>query len=163
MPSFLDFLPDDNELKRIIIDNNLKIGSVLRFHLTTTTPPKIKRFIITGFSRDKISVATVFINSEINPNVFPTSYLQSLHIELEAEGREYLDHNSFVNCSDVKEEKYEDLKTALENNPYCNIGTVSDEDLKNIKDKLAVARTLPDIIKNKYGFKLQIKYPPKKL
>lgn len=37
MPNFLEFLPDDNELKRIINENNLKVGSVLRLYVTTTT------------------------------------------------------------------------------------------------------------------------------
>jgi len=125
------------------------------------TPPKIKRFIITGFSKEKISVATVFINTEINPNVFHNNYLKSLQIELKEEGRDYIDHDSFVDCSNIKEENYVHLKNCLENNPNCNRGTVSDEDLKKITDKLAIANTIPDKIKNKYGLFLKIKYPPK--
>lgn len=64
MQNFSDFFPD--ELKEQIANNNLKVGAVLRIPVSFTTPPKVKRLVIVGF----IALASVLINSEINPKNF---------------------------------------------------------------------------------------------
>jgi hypothetical protein len=48
----------------------LKIGTVLRYFVKDTIPPKIKRLIIVGIDDELITTATIFINTEINPNIF---------------------------------------------------------------------------------------------
>lgn len=155
MNNLFDFLPDD--FKKSFTDNNLKIGSVLRLHVRDTKPPKFKRFIVVGISVDKISIATSYINSDININVLNTNYLKSLNYELKKDDtREYLEWNSFVDCSKVYERNFSEIKKALENNPNCNIGTLSETDLKNVKHKLSIASTISESIKRKYDFIFKI-------
>ncbi len=150
MDNLGSFFPD--ELNEILITNSLKVGSVLRLHVLDTTPPKIKRFIIIGISKDKISLATVYINSNLNINVFRNTKLQGLQLELNESGREYLDKDSFVDCSTIKEKSYTDLKNALQELPIKNIGTVSDTDLNQIVNKIRGAETISPVVKKRYKF-----------
>lgn len=84
------------ELKEEFSNRNLKAGCVIKCFVNDTNPPKEKRFIVMGVSYDKIALGTVYINTHINPNVFPTEELKQLHIPLESDNRDYLDHDSFV-------------------------------------------------------------------
>lgn len=45
------------------------IGAVLRMMVIDTNPPKIKRFIIVGESDDSLTLASVYINTELNIKV----------------------------------------------------------------------------------------------
>lgn len=45
------------------------IGTVLRMMVKGTTPPKVKRFIIVGESADSLTLASVYINTELNMKV----------------------------------------------------------------------------------------------
>lgn len=73
MQSFSDFLPED--AKRQLAERSFKVGVVLKVLVRETNPPKLKRLIIIGFDYEKVSFACVFINSQINPHVFPTKIL----------------------------------------------------------------------------------------
>ncbi len=88
-----DFFPDS--FKEEFAQRNLQIGSVLKLHVKETNPPKEKRFIVVGKTIDGISLATVYINSEINPFINFSPELQQLHCFFEANGREYLDQDDF--------------------------------------------------------------------
>lgn len=71
-----NFLPDD--FKKDFTSRNLKIGTVLRLSVKDTNPPKIKRFIVVGKTIDGLSLASVYINSQINLKVNWNIELQSL-------------------------------------------------------------------------------------
>ena len=73
---------------------NLKVGSIFRTFEHNTIPPKIKRFIVVGQSLNAMIFATVYINSEVNPNLFSTQELKALHMPISADGRGYLSHDS---------------------------------------------------------------------
>jgi hypothetical protein len=80
------FFPKSERKK--FADRALKIGAVLKMVVPDTKPPKPKRFIVVGLSRNSVLVATIYINTEINPNLFPTQDLRNLHFELKSGGRE---------------------------------------------------------------------------
>src|SRR5687768_6522242 len=82
-------------------------GTVYREFLWTTTPPKVKRYVILAENTDSILIA--LINSFININYLGTQELQNLQLKLSADGRFYLDHDSYLNCSQV----YEMTKVSL--------------------------------------------------
>jgi hypothetical protein len=50
------------EYRESFCKQHLKIGAVLRLHVSQTTPPKIKRFVVLGINEDDVSVALLFIN-----------------------------------------------------------------------------------------------------
>ncbi len=66
-------------------EREIKIGTVLRYIARDVVPePKQKIRLIVGFSDDKLLVATLFVNTEINPNLFPNQELRDLHLEIKA-------------------------------------------------------------------------------
>lgn len=149
MASLGDLLPQN--LKQQVIAGNLKVGSVFRVFDNSTTPPKIKRFIVVGVSDDKVIFATVFINTDINPHLFPTQELKNLHLPLDAAGRVYLEHNSFADCSQILEKPVAEIQKAYEKDMTSHLGDLSDEDLKAVKKIIKETRTISIRKKKQYG------------
>ena len=145
-----DLFPD--EFREQLAVNNLKIGSVLRYFDDNTIPPKIKRKVVVGFDADKILFAFLYINTEINPNIFPTQSLRDLHLELDITGRDYLDHKSFLDCSQIFEDDTERVKMLMTNDVNIHKGELSKEDFDNVFKKVKSAKTIATKIKRKYGF-----------
>lgn len=151
MPNKLgDSFPD--ELRQLITEHSLGAGSVIRKFVLNTNPPKIKRFIILAISPSEISLASVFINSEININVFRTDELKKLQVPLEASERGYLDHDSYVDCSRLYEKDFKELKNYLDSNPNEHLGMISKNDLGTLIAKVRKANTISKSIKRKYGW-----------
>jgi hypothetical protein len=130
---------------------NLKEGSVLKMFVDDTTPPKEKRFIIVGFSGDRAQLATIYINSEINLQVNYSPELQSLHLFMQADGRDFLDHNSFVDCSQLTQRDVSAMYETTVERPDAVIGVINDDELLQIRRKLAGAPTIKKWLKMKYG------------
>jgi hypothetical protein len=139
------------ETKQEFSNRSLKEGCVIKCLVNDTKPPKEKRFIVMGISYDKVALGTVYINTEINPNVFPTQELKDLHLPLKAESREYLDHDSFVDCSKIYEKNLSEIKAIIEQTPTCCIGDLSAEDYKVIKDKIKASKNISPHVKKKFG------------
>jgi len=144
-----DKFPDS--FKEDFAKRNIRVGSVLKLFQTNTTPPKEKRFIIVGITEDSFSLATVYINTSINKNVNYSKELKSLQLGLEATcERPYLDHNSFVDCSQIYEKNYQQIFNAILKRPEAVIGSVSHLDLKEIKGKLLSSPKISLITKKKF-------------
>lgn len=104
-----------------------------------------------GISYDKIFYASIFLNSEVNVNIFSTTALKDLHIELKAEDRTYLDHDSFADCSQIQKRKAAWLFEIISNDPSKILGELSKDDLKLLKEKIKSATTLSPAIKKMFG------------
>ena len=139
------------ELREQLSNDNLKVGSVLRYYKTNTIPPKLKRAVVVGFDNDKILFASVFINSEVNPNMFPTQRLRDLHLSFEAINRDYIDHDSFVDCSQIHVENVQTVKTLMIDDESVHIGDLSDADCEKVIETLKMAHTIPRAVKRRYG------------
>ena len=122
-----DFFPDS--FKEEFALRNLLIGSVLKLHVKETNPPKEKRFIVVGKSIDGLCLATVYINSGINQNINCTPELQSLHQFFDVQGREYLDHDSYVDCSTIYIRNHDEIHDALKTRPEALIGVLSESEV----------------------------------
>ena len=144
-----DFFPE--ELREQLSENNLKIGSVLRYGRTDTNPPKPKFGVVVGFDAYNIWFASVYINSEINPYLFPTQRLRDLHLPLEAKDSSYLSHDSFVDCSQIHVDDVNTIKTLMTNDINIHVGNLSDADCKQVLATLKTAHTIPAKIKQRYG------------
>lgn len=149
MQLFGDFFP--KETKEQLANENFQVGSVLKYYVDFTTPPKVKRLIIVGFDTEKVIFASVLINSEINPNVFQSKDLQDLHIGLDSTGRDYLSHSSFVDCSNLIEQDVASIKKRLSEFPDMHIGSLSEQDLNKVKSKIKDAKTISLATKKKYN------------
>jgi len=149
MNSFADAFGDEERTR--FASDNLVIGTVILTYVLDTTPPKEKRLIVVGESYDHISVVTVYINSKLNINVFPTKELQDLNPEFIKEGRDYLDHNSHVDCSSLHVLKKDFLAGIISASPERILGNVSEDDMKEIRSLIKSARTIKPSLKKTYG------------
>lgn len=150
--SLSDFIPDG--LKTGFAERNIQVGSVIKVYVTDTDPPKEKRLILVGASWDKLHFATVFINTAINPNIFTTQELINLNYEIVAEGCDFLDYDCFVDCSKLKSRTAEWLQGILNNDPSRLLGTVSENDMKEIRDRIKSASTISKNEKRNFGLSL---------
>lgn len=144
-----DFLPSD--FRKDFASRNLKIGTVLRLSVKDTKPPKIKRFIVVGKTIDGLSLASVYINSHINLKVNWNIELQSLNIPLENKGNDFLDRDSFVDCSKLVFRDSNEISEIIQNNPQAVKGELKEEDLQLILETLRNSITIKGKYKKKYG------------
>lgn len=150
--SFADLIPD--ELKEGFAERNIQIGSVIKVYVTDTNPPKEKRLILVGATWDKLHFATVFINTAINPNIFTTQELIDLNYEIAAEGCDFLDYDCFVDCSKLKSRPVNWLQGILNNEPTRLLGTVLEDDMKEIRERIKSAPTISKNEKKNFGLSL---------
>ena len=59
----------------------VNVGDVLYLFVEDTDPPKKKYFFVLGVTEDEISLASFFVNSEINFNVNRNAVLVKYNIE----------------------------------------------------------------------------------
>ncbi len=149
MTSLGNLFPDD--LRKKLADENLKVGAVIRIPVTDTIPPKIKFLIIVGCEDSKVLLATVFINSEINLNILHTPELQNLQYKLSAAEFSFLHHDSYVDCSKIKERDYQAILNLIKNQPSVHVGQIDEQRLKAIRTLLRSAKTIPIRLKKKFG------------
>ena len=98
-------------------------------------------------------LGTVYINTDINPNIFNTQELVDLHIPISVAQNPVLKYDSHVDCSQIIERKKELVYNIINSgdNKFGYVGNISPKDLGNIRNKLIHAPTIAPIIKKKYG------------
>ena len=139
-----------------------KIGVVLKFFVRDTNPPKEKFFIIIGLTEDEVSLASVYINSEINMIVNYSSALMALHIPILADGCDFLHHDSYVDCSRLEIRNRDRIYQDLLNCPEALVGTLSTEQIITIRQKVIGAESIKGKIKKKYCLYDSIKQSSRK-
>lgn len=128
MGSLGDFFPEG--IKQDFADFNLEVGCVIKCFTYHTVPPKEKRFVILGINADGNYVGSVFINTNVNFNVINSQELLELQYPVKNQPNDYLDHDSFIDCSELFEFSRQDLFNLLIAEPEKALGKVSQEDLK---------------------------------
>ncbi len=131
-----------SDYKQQYTERSLKVGVIIKRFENSTNPPKTKYSIIVGESNDNIVFARVYINSEINPNLFPTPDLMSLHHGLDDNDYNCLERYSYVDCSRLinisKEELIEEISSATD----VIQEDVKDYDLTGILEIIKIAGTI---------------------
>lgn len=128
--------------KENYFDKIIKPGAAFRLHVNNTNPPKIKRFIIVGITKDCKNIGFVFINSKINKQIFHTKHLQDLHLHFIANNRHFLDHDSFVDCSKIYPIKRDVFKTKFLINTNIYLSQLSSSDISLIINTIRSAKTI---------------------
>ena len=144
-----DFFPED--LKQKFAERNIDIGQSILIKINNFNINYDKYIVLIGFDKENLDCGAVVINSEINENVFPTTYLKSLHVEIDVQNHNFLENNSFINCSEIKTYQKQQLVDFLKANPERLVGNLSDIVLKKVHLTLMNARTITNIEKKKYG------------
>lgn len=144
-----DSFPED--FRQEFACRSLETGSVLRLFVRDTNPPKIKRFIIVGRSLDGICLATVYINTHVNHRVNWSPELKAMQILLEAHRREYLEHDSYVDCSKLIVRKVSEIKEILSRKPETIIGKLNLQEINIIKQSIMDSKTIKGKDKKKFS------------
>lgn len=147
MGSLGDFFGD--EFKKNFAKQNITAGSVVKCFVKNTNPPKEKRFVVLGFAGNGNLIGVVFINSNINWNVIRTTELAQLQHYVKKEGNDFLDWDSYIDCSELVELPYDDVYLSLQENPQNILGKVQYDDLLTIKENIIKSpKTRPKVLKN---------------
>ncbi|TDE42939.1 hypothetical protein E0I26_12260 [Flavobacterium rhamnosiphilum] len=145
-----DLFPDN--LKEQFAERNINIGNALLIKLIDIQVNYDKYIIIVGINNMEMAVAYVIINTEVNQNVAPTSYLQSLHLQIDRARHGFLAHDSYINCSDLKEFPKQEIIDFLITNPERVVGNIDVALLTDVYQTIKSATTILPILKKKYGF-----------
>ena len=145
-----DFLPNERK-KSLKLPKGIAVGTVLRAFVNFTTPPKEKRFIVVGFHEDEIHLASVLINSDINFNINFGTEMIACQYEIKKGDREYLEHDSFVDCSELHNIDLSEINSKIDKDPDMVIGHVEKEDLDGIMKTIQSSKTIKGKIKKKCG------------
>lgn len=128
----------------------IRPGSVFRAFTKDTNPPKIKRFVILGLDKGSVCVGVLYINTEINTKKFPSDYLKSLHMPLQVQDCDFLEHDSYLDCSYLYEWPLESLRTLFVNDTGVYLGDLGEEVLLDCRRIVVAAKTISRAIKKKF-------------
>ncbi len=77
-------------------------------------------------------------------------YLKQFHLPLKAEGRNYLDHDSFLDCSNLYEYEYNKLLEKCIEDIQTYLDILNEKDMVKILNLTATAKTISRKLKNRY-------------
>jgi hypothetical protein len=95
-----------------------------------------KFFIVAGHSPNKIITCSVYINSNIHPAIFKNQFLLDLQVNIKGNKYPFLKHDSFVCCSTPLFITTENILKWTNSGNCRYIGSIDEEDLKNITETL---------------------------
>ncbi|MCF6179052.1 MAG: hypothetical protein L3J63_06655 [Geopsychrobacter sp.] len=144
-----DFFPADFQKKHR--EQNIRPGAVFSVFVQDTTPPKYKRIVILGINERKALIGHFLINSELNLQCLYTDALRNLQIEFTSDQRDYLEHDSFLDCSNLFSFPLDELRTRYSSNASILLGHLSEEDLDKATEKAAGASTISPKKKKMFG------------
>jgi hypothetical protein len=110
---------------------------------------KNKRILIIGITNDKYYAGVLLFNTD--KYFIYNKYLSSLQIHFSADQREYLDHDSYLDCSHIHEIENQKLFDTLVNNPKNFLGSMEKQDFDNVCTTVANAKTMSKKFIVKYG------------
>jgi hypothetical protein len=144
-----DLFPED--FRKAFSERSVEAGCVIRTHFSETNPPKVKLYVVLGASKDKIIFGVVLINSQINPNIFRNPVIRSWHIPISVHDYDFLQRDSFIDCTQVFEKDASDLLKAAILSPSIVVGKLDQSDLDAVTKAIKAATTISTVQKRKFG------------
>lgn len=148
MGSLADFFPEG--MMQDFANFNLEVGNVIKCFTSHTSPSKEKRFVILGINDNRDYVGSVFINTNVNFNIINSQELLELQYPVKNQANDYLDHDSFIDCSELFEFDRQILYDLLIKEPERALGKVSSEDLEILFDLVKSSPIIEPKILKKY-------------
>ncbi len=126
---------------------DLPVGRVFElFHDDQSKPPKPKISVVVGISNDQFEIGTVFINSDVNMYKVSSQELIALQYHITpSKGRQFISHQSFVDCSEIKQRNYINVCRAITTREGRFLGTLPQSDIKNVLQLITSADSIPNI------------------
>lgn len=123
------------------------IGTVFRMY-----DPKAEHFKFYIIVGDKSGIlGTVYINTEVRYGGLAAS-LQATQLPLSCDDHSFLEHDSFADCSTVKELDKTQINAYLQKHKGHYCGHLPDGVLSSVIDILKRSKVLERHIKEKFGF-----------
>ena len=123
----------------------------MRLYVPHTKPPKIKRFVVIGVRNDIGLVGLLFINTKMNPKGVNSPEIDRLQFPLSKEECDFLDHNSYLDCSQLYEWGYEKVVEGIMKDLDAPLGKLSKSQLKKVRSLVGSARTIERSKKKRYN------------
>jgi hypothetical protein len=126
--------------KAQFVERTLRPSNVIKLFCETTRPPKEKRLVIAGINPELL---VFIINSEMPRFYANKPYLKIQQIPLEKQKENFLDHDSWLDCSEVfREFTVEKVREILLADTSRHLGKLSDEVVARIMDVVSESETL---------------------
>ncbi len=145
-----DFFSKEDQKK--FAERNINLGCSILIKVPDIDVNYDKYIIVVAENSIDCAVAFVVVNSKINENVFPTESSKNLHVKLKKSENDFLDHDSFVNCSQLRSFTKEKLVDYIKNNQDKLVGNVTDKALIDIQYTITNAKTISNYEKRRFGF-----------
>jgi len=129
-------------------DNLLQIGTVVAIEENGINHPKLN--IILDISNGYISVASVFINSGIDPSRISSAESRALQLPITPDECPFLDHDSFVDCSRIHDKSYSEYRNVVINSMSKRKGVISNTLLQTIFEKVRQSTNISPKQKKKF-------------
>ena len=144
-----DFFPDN--IKEDFASRATENGSVLFMFVEEFNTNHSKYIII--ISKDRTDVGFVVINTDVNFNVNYSSYLRNQHLRITPSDLSCLDHDSFIDCTDIKPiRNIEQLEALIKSDPDMVKGELNQELLNKIHETITFSRLVSNNKKRRFGF-----------
>jgi hypothetical protein len=130
----------------------LEIGTVIRSYDESTTPPKVKYWVVAGVSGDGLALASVYINTRVHPFIMRKPELLNAQYRLDRDSRQLVDYTCFADCSQIRVKNLADIELLLSRKPHYIKGYLYPEE---IDDMMRLIRECPNVseqLKKDFGF-----------
>ncbi|MBL4561042.1 MAG: hypothetical protein JKX79_08670 [Labilibaculum sp.] len=141
-----------DELRQEFAERNIDLGRTILIEIPNFGVTYPKYIVIVAENENEFAIAYVVINSEINNFIFPTPYLKSLHVPIDRASHDFLDHDSFINCTEIREFTKQEVIDFISAHPERVVGNITEGILTAVHATLHSATTIPKIIKVRFGF-----------
>ena len=147
MSSLGDLLRDESLSG--LISSQIQPGAV--FFIFDQNTQKDKFIVILGIDTHKIIVGSLYINSEINPNVIRTKEQKSRQFKLKCSDYPFLKYDSYIDTSYIQKRRYANLIDILVAKKGVWQGEIKERDFDYLRSIMSVSRIISTADKRDFG------------
>ena len=130
-------------LKEHFIRRQLVSGSVVKILVAFGgQPAKLKRLVVLSATD---SIVCVVVNSELHPILAKSPATKRAQIAVTPADGNFIEHDSFINCAEVRTFSTAAVIAELVADPACILGNISAEVRAKIVVALRTSRTIPPV------------------
>lgn len=130
----------------------VSVGDVLYLFVEDTYPPKNKYFFVLGITEDEVSIASFYVNSEINLNVNNNPVLVKYNIEISPSDYPFLSYKSYLDCTKMVIRDKKEFDEIVRNRPEAVVYKLSDIQLQHLRSIIREVPTFKGKTIKKFGF-----------
>jgi len=138
--------------RKSFAERSIDPGAALLIHLPTFNISYNKFVIFFAMNTlDSTKCGILVINSEINENVNRNAFLKSQHVSIDCARHDFLEKNSFIDCTEIQPQDFQDILNYIMENPEKVCGNVKTDIMEKVTEVLTNSKLLSKKEKIKYG------------